>query len=120
MAATRENVLAAITRYVESNKRRAPAKAIAEIVDDTLPTVQAIIKALVGEGILESSRGRNGGAKLVSSASDNTVSEEGVSEVVEHTASEMVDTDVAAQFAALVAQIEASEAADNQLQEAVG
>lgn len=62
MAATRENVLSAIVEYVETHKRRAPAKAIAEIVGDTLPNVQGIIKALVADGSINSSRGRNGGA----------------------------------------------------------
>lgn len=62
MAATRENVLAAIVEYVEENKRRAPASAIALKVADTVPNVQAIVKTLVTEGAINSSRGRNGGA----------------------------------------------------------
>lgn len=113
MAATRENVLSAIVEYVENNKRRAPAKAIAEIVGDTLPNVQAIVKALVQEGAIESSRGRNGGAKPVV----NTGEAQATTEVVE---TEVVEAgpsdDVAAQFAALVAQLEG----DGQDQAAVG
>lgn len=62
MSATRENVLATIVQYVEDNKRRAPAKEIATIVGDTVQNVQAVIKSLVGEGAINSSRGRNGGA----------------------------------------------------------
>lgn len=62
MSATRENVLAAIVQYVDSNKRRAPAHEIAMIVNDSTPNVQAIIKTLVIEGVINASRGRNGGA----------------------------------------------------------
>ena len=99
MAATRENVLAAIVQYVEDNKRRAPAKAIADIVGDTIPNVKAIVKALVEEGSIESSRGRNGGAKPVVNTG------EAAAEVAEASPSD----DVAAQFAALVAQLEQSD-----------
>lgn len=95
MAATRENVLAAIVEYVETNKRRAPAKAIAEVVGDKLPVVQGIIKELVAAGSIESSRGRNGGARPA-----------GVDAVIEQ--HEQTD-DVAAQFAALVERLEADE-----------
>ena len=94
MAATRENVLAAIVSYVEDNKRRAPAKAIADMVGDKLPVVQGIIKELVTSGSIESSRGRNGGAKPAGGTIEKAADEAPVNE------------DVAAQFAALVEQME--------------
>jgi len=101
MAATRENVLAAITLYVEDNKRRAPALAIASIVGDDVKTVKGIIKALVTEGVLESSRGRNGGAKPVQAASE-------AGEVVQNDAADAdASDDVASQFAAMLQELEA-------------
>jgi DNA-binding IscR family transcriptional regulator len=103
MAATRENVLAAIVEYVEKNGRRAPAKAIASMVEDKLPVVQGIMKALVTDGSIESSRGRNGGAKPVAAtAAAEVASDE--------------QSDIAAQFAALVQQLDA----DDEQQVAVG
>ena len=68
MAATRENVLAAINEYFTNNKRRAPAKAIADMVGDNLINTKAVIKALVDDGTVNSSRGRNGGAKPADAA----------------------------------------------------
>lgn len=105
MAATRENVLAAIVKYVEDHGRRAPAKAIAEAVGDKLPVVQGIIKELVAAGSIESSRGRNGGAKPSGQNIDKVEVEAAAS-----------DEDMAAQFAALVSQLEQ----DAEAQAAVG
>lgn len=107
MAATRENVLAAIVKYVEDHGRRAPAKAIADIVGDKLPVVQGIIKDLVSAGSIESSRGRNGGAKPSGQNIDKV-------EAAAETAAS--DEDMAAQFAALVSQLEQ----DAEAQAAVG
>lgn len=111
MAATRENVLAAIVEYVESNKRRAPAKDIAAKVSDTIPNVQAIIKTLVTEGAINSSRGRNGGAlpdgvtleKKPKAAKPKV-------EVAGATPEPAGDDDTASEFAALLAQMEAAPA----------
>lgn len=108
MAATRENVLAAITQYVEENKRRAPALAIAGIVGDSVINVKAIIKALVDDGTIESSRGRNGGAL----PSGVILEKAGKAQKVAPAAAPAdapVDVDVAAQFAALVSQLENEE-----------
>lgn len=111
MAATRENVLAAIVEYVENNKRRAPALAISQMVSDNIVNVKAIVKSLVEDGTIESSRGRNGGAlpsgvtleKAAKPAKAATAGD------VEAPAADE-DTDVAAQFAALISKIEADEA----------
>jgi predicted transcriptional regulator len=103
MAATRENVLAAIVQFVESNKRRAPAKEIASIVSDTVPNVQGIIKALVSEGAITSSRGRNGGA-----LPDGVVLEKKVKQPEKQAAASEDDT--SSKFAALLAQLDATEA----------
>lgn len=108
MAATRENVLAAIVEYVEANGRRAPAKAIAEAVGDKLPVVQGIIKELIADGAIESSRGRNGGAKPAG-AQIQKVEVSEPAETIEIPNGQVTD-DVAAQFAALVAKLEADEA----------
>lgn len=109
MAATRENVLAAIVEYVENNKRRAPAKDIASVVGDTLPNVQAIIKTLVTEGAINSCRGRNGGAlpdgvtlekkqkAKVAAAPKQETPTDTVNE-----SEEPADDDTASQFAALL------------------
>ena len=99
MAATRENVLAAINEYFTNNKRRAPAKAIADMVGDNLINTKAIIKALVDDGTVNSSRGRNGGAKPA----------EAGDAVAQNDAAASVDDNVADQFAALVQQLEDSE-----------
>lgn len=116
MAATRENVLAAISEFVQNNKRRAPAAAIMEIVDDTLPNVQAIIKTLATEGVITSSRGRNGGAlpdgvtldKKAKAAAKPKVEATPAAEIAESTP----DDDTVDQFAALMAKLDAeSEAA---------
>jgi predicted transcriptional regulator len=108
MAATRENVLAAIVKYVEDNKRRAPAKDIAVMVGDKLPVVQGIIKALVSEGAIESSRGRNGGALPEGVTLDKSAKTKKVKvEAVEPASEKSEDSDVAAQFAALVEKLEA-------------
>ena len=114
MAATRENVLAAIVQFVENNKRRAPASEIALAVADTLPNVQAIIKTLVSEGSITSSRGRNGGA-----LPDGVTLEKKVKIAkgkIEATpaadaAAESSDDDTADQFAALMAKLDAESAA---------
>lgn len=116
MAATRENVLAAIVKYVEDNKRKAPAPAIALEVGDTLPNVQAIIKTLVTEGVLTSSRGRNGGAlpdgvvleKKAKASKPKAVKVEGATEAPAD------NSEVADQFAALMAKLEADEAVTSQ------
>lgn len=115
MAATRENVLAAISEFVQNNKRRAPAAAIMEAVDDTLPNVQAIIKTLATEGVITSSRGRNGGAlpdgvtleKKAKAAAKPKVEATPASEVVASDA----DDDTVDQFAALMAKLDAESAA---------
>ena len=115
MAATRENVLAAIVQYVENNKRRAPAKDIADAVSDTLPNVQAIIKTLVTEGAINSSRGRNGGAlpdgitlekkgKVAKVKAD--IAEAPIATDNEVTGESSPSDDTAEQFALLMAQIE--------------
>ena len=96
MAATRENVLAAIVQYVETNKRRAPTEDIALAVGDRLSNVRPIIKALIADGTIESSRGRNGGSKPASAKPEDAQSDEQAP----------VSDDIAAQFAALVQQIE--------------
>ena len=114
MAATRENVLAAISEFVQNNKRRAPAAAIMEAVDDTLPNVQAIIKTLATEGAITSSRGRNGGAlpdgvtlekkaKAPAKAAKSKVEATPASEAAESQPSE----DTLDQFAALMAKLDA-------------
>ena len=109
MAATRENVLAAIVQYVESNKRRAPAAEIAVIVGDTLPNVKLMIGELVTAGSITSSRGRNGGALPGGVTLEKKAA---VAKVESETAEEpQIDNDVAAQFAALVAKMEEDEAA---------
>lgn len=113
MAATRENVLAAIVEYVETNKRRAPAKDIAVTVSDTLPNVQAIIKTLVTEGSINSSRGRNGGAlpdgvTLDKKAAKSKVEAVPAADVAE--ASTVAEDDTADQFAALLAKLDADAA----------
>ena len=113
MGATRENVLAAIVSYVHENQRRAPAKDIAVTVNDTLPNVQAIIKTLVVEGSINSSRGRNGGALPDGVALEKKVkaakAKANVSEAPLATDNAPVD-DTAEQFAALMAQLEQDEA----------
>ena len=101
MAATRENVLAAINEYFTNNKRRAPAKAIADMVGDNLINTKAIIKALVDDGTVNSSRGRNGGAKPADAADARDIATQNLTAA-------LVD-DVADQFAALVQQLEDSE-----------
>ena len=111
MAATRENVLAAIVSYVENNKRRAPAKEIAVVVGDTLPNVQAIIKTLVTEGAINSSRGRNGGALpdgVTLQKADKPAKV--AAAIVEADPQPAVSEDTAEQFAALMAQLQADEA----------
>lgn len=110
MAATRENVLAAIVEYVEAHKRRAPAKDLAVAVNDTVPNVQAIIKALVAEGAINSSRGRNGGALPDGVVLEKKAKAATVKEVVEAVSqSTEADDDMKAQFAALVQQLEAQD-----------
>jgi len=110
MAATRENVLAAIVQFVESNKRRAPAKEIASLVSDTVPNVQAIIKVLVSEGAINSSRGRNGGALPDGVTLDKkSKAAKVVESEVDSSPSEEPQDDVADQFAALMAKIEESD-----------
>ena len=101
MAATRENVLAAIVQYVDENKRRAPALAIAQIVGDDVKTVKGIIKGLVDEGSITSSRGRNGGAQPVEAESQDAHTQE--TEAAEEDGSD----DVASQFAAMLEELEA-------------
>jgi len=113
MAATRENVLVAIVEYVETNKRRAPAKDIAAAVGDTVPNVQTIVKMLVIEGSINASRGRNGGAlpdgvTLEKKAKAKKVS--APAEQAEDAAPTEQSDDTAAQFAALLAGLEAQEA----------
>ena len=116
MAATRENVLAAISEFVENNKRRAPAASIALTVGDTVPNVQAIIKTLVTEGVITSSRGRNGGAlpdgivleKKAKAAKPKAAKVEGATEAPAD------NSEVADQFAALMAKLEADEAVASQ------
>lgn len=111
MAATRENVLAAIAQYVETNKRRAPSHEIALAVHDTVPNVQAIIKTLVIEGSINASRGRNGGA-LPDGVVLEKKSPAKKAAKVEATPAEEVaesvqpDDDTAEQFAALMAQLD--------------
>lgn len=115
MAATRENVLAAIVEYVENNKRRAPAKDIASVVNDTLPNVQAIIKTLVTEGAINSCRGRNGGALpdgvTLEKKAKAKVAATPKQDVPADTASESADPvepaedDTASQFAALLEKL---------------
>jgi DNA-binding IscR family transcriptional regulator len=114
MAATRENVLAAISQYVLDNNRRAPASAIADIVSDNTVNVQNIIKTLVAEGSINSSRGRNGGslpdghtlAKKPKAAKAKVATESAESDKVEESSNE----DTASQFAALLAKLDAEEA----------
>jgi hypothetical protein len=114
MAATRENVLAAISKFVEENKRRAPATHVALEVQDTLPNVQAIIKELVTEGAITSSRGRNGGA-----LPDGVVLEKKAKAAKPKAEKvEAVDDDTADQFAALMAKLEADAPADLFVEEA--
>lgn len=112
MAATRENVLAAIAQYVETNKRRAPSHEIAMAVHDTVPNVQAVIKTLVIEGAINASRGRNGGAlpdgvvlekKVLAKKVKAPVEAEPAADVAEPT---QPDDDTAEQFAALMAQLD--------------
>lgn len=109
MAATRENVLAAIVDFVENNKRRAPAKVIAEMVGDTLPNVQLIIKALVADGAINSSRGRNGGALPDGVNIEKSGGKKVASALVEADPQPAVDSQTADQFAALMQQLEGSE-----------
>lgn len=116
MTATRENVLAAIVKYVEEHKRRAPAPEIALIVNDTLPNVKLVIQELVTAGSINTSRGRNGGILPADVTLDRPVKVAKVktakAEVqAENTvdATEGVSDDVAEQFAALVAKLEADE-----------
>lgn len=111
MAATRENVLAAISQYVETNKRRAPASAIAVEVQDTVPNVQAMIKVLVGEGAINSSRGRNGGALPDGVLLEKKAPTKKVKATVEATpavedAAPEPSDETAAQFAALLEQLD--------------
>lgn len=115
MAASRENVLAAIVEFVENNKRRAPAAAIAVTVGDTVPNVQAIIKELIAAGSINSSRGRNGGA-----LPDGVILEKkpkAAKPKVEAASSEPAGEDTASQFAALLAKMEAEEAASTVAEE---
>lgn len=108
MAATRENVLAAIVEYVETHKRRAPAKDIAAVVNDNLPNVQAIIKTLVTEGSINSSRGRNGGA-LPDGVTLEKKAKVAKAKVEATPAVEVAspqEDDTADQFAALLAKLE--------------
>lgn len=111
MAATRENVLAAIAQYVETNKRRAPAYMIASMVSDTVPNVQAIIKTLVTEGSINSSRGRNGGALPDGVTLERAAKvAKAIVESAPQPATEAVSEDVTDQFAALMQQLESDEA----------
>lgn len=113
MAASRENVLAAISKYVADNNRRAPAKEIAVLVGDTLPNTQAMIKSLIAAGQVESSRGRYGGAKPVDveikAAADAAAVEVDATLAADDVAGDKVDADVADQFAALMAQLQRDE-----------
>jgi len=111
MAATRENVLAAIAQYVQENKRRAPAKDIALMVNDKLPVVQGLIKALVEEGSINSSRGRNGGALPDGVTLERAAKvAKAIVESAPQPATEAVSEDVTDQFAALMQQLESDEA----------
>lgn len=111
MAATRENVLAAIVQYVEDHKRRAPAKEIASIVGDTLPNVQSIIKQLVTDGQINSSRGRNGGALPPGVTLDKPQKVGKVAKAVKEADPQPASDDAMAdQFAALMEQLHADEA----------
>lgn len=105
MAATRENVLAAIVQYVEENKRRAPAKVIAEMVGDKVPVVQEIIKALIADGAITSSRGRNGGA-LPDGVTLDKPARKVAAAVAAADPQPAIDPAVQDQFAALLAQID--------------
>lgn len=109
MAATRENVLAAIVEYVENHKRRAPAKDIASAVSDTIPNVQAIIKTLVTEGAINSSRGRNGGA-LPDGVTLEKKPKAAKPKVEVAGATPEPAADITDEFAALLAQMEAAPA----------
>lgn len=120
MSATRENVLAAIVEYVETNKRRAPAKDIAVTVGDTLPNVQAIVKSLVIEGVINASRGRNGGAlpdgvvlekKAKPAKAAPAVEAAPVADGEVPAGEDGLSDETVAQFAALMANLEAEEAA---------
>lgn len=110
MAATRENVLAAIVEYVENNKRRAPAKDIAAKVSDTIPNVQAIIKTLVTEGAINSSRGRNGGALPDGVTLEKKPKAAKPKVEVAGATPEPAGDDITDEFAALLAQMEAAPA----------
>lgn len=118
MAATRETVLAAIVEYVENNKRRAPAKDIASAVGDTLPNVQGIIKALVVDGSINSSRGRNGGALPDGVTLDKPAKAKAAKAKVEATPADEAaaesesNNDQFDQFAALMAQLDKESDAD--------
>lgn len=107
MAATRENVLAAISQYVQDNKRRAPAKEIAVIVGDNVANVQSIIKGLVSEGVINSSRGRNGGALPDGVTLDKPAKAPRIAKAVaEADPQPAIDSNTADQFAALMAQLD--------------
>ena len=107
MAASRENVLAAISQYVQDHKRRAPAKDIAVMVGDTLPNVQAVIKDLVAAGNISSSRGRNGGALPDGVTLDKPAKVAKVAAaLVEADPQPAVDSGTVDQFAALMAQLD--------------
>lgn len=113
MAATRENVLSAISQYVQDNKRRAPAKDIAVLVGDNVVAVQAIIKALVSEGVINSSRGRNGGALPDGVTLDKPAKALRVAKaVVNADPQPAVDSATADQFAALMAQLDRDDSSE--------
>lgn len=105
MAATRENVLAAISQYVETHKRRAPSAEVAVIVGDTLPNVKLIIQQLVEAGSITSSRGRNGGALPDGMSLDKKAKPAKAKS--EETASS--ESDLANQFAQLIEKLEQSD-----------
>lgn len=110
MSATRENVLSAISQYVQDHKRRAPAKEIAVLVGDTLPNVQAIIKQLVADGSITSSRGRNGGALPPGITLDKPAKAPKVAAAIKEANPQPAsDEEVADQFAALMQQLEGDE-----------
>lgn len=106
MAATRENVLAAIAQYVQENNRRAPAKDIALMVGDKLPNVQAIMKVLVADGAISSSRGRNGGALPPNITLNKPVKAAKSADAPSTAETVQSDEDVADQFAALMDQLQ--------------
>jgi len=116
MAATKVTVLQAIVEFVKDNNRRAPSQVIAGIVGDDVANVKAIVKDLVSDGSITSSRGRYGGCLPVGvtlEKAEKKAQSTAVEEAVE-AATDAIESDVADQFAALVAQLEAADVAEPQ------